>query len=220
MICHVDSESFTPFPGPRSSRWHDHPIAHAVNHWPVTAQACIQPQASPCGNWGELTFTATGFPPRLQFSSQYHSTNVPFSFVRLLPVQYNLHTASLTHWKNRLPGKQGCRTNRFWCTPFFSIPCKYEQVVKSHELGKVISSSWYSILWKRCLLCSMCYHTMLVQPLFLQWHISSRTESWRPKGSSLWFAVHRNSHHHVLLFDNRPTALWPEVAQNTINSPL
>jgi hypothetical protein len=119
----------------------------------------------------------------LQFSSHYHSTNVPFSFVHLLPMQQNLSIASSTHWKNRLPSKQSCRTNRSCCTPFFSIPQKYEQIAKSHERrGKgnqflVVQHTMEEIQY---LLDRMWYHTTLVQPLFQQWQISSTTEAQRP----------------------------------------
>jgi hypothetical protein len=40
----------------------------------------------------------------LHFSSQYHSTAAPFSFVHLPPVQYNLGTT-------QLPGQHSCVTD-------------------------------------------------------------------------------------------------------------
>jgi hypothetical protein len=39
----------------------DHAMAQAVSHWFVTAGACIESQASPCGIFGGQSDTGTSF---------------------------------------------------------------------------------------------------------------------------------------------------------------
>jgi hypothetical protein len=64
-------------------------MAEVVSCWPVTAEASVQSQASPCGFHSEQSGTETGFSMRtLVFPCQYHSANVPYSFIHLSVMIY------------------------------------------------------------------------------------------------------------------------------------
>jgi hypothetical protein len=66
-------------------------VAEAVNHWPVTTDAEVQFQAILCVIYGGQHDTGTGFSLSiLILPCHYHSANVPYSFIRLSLMLYNL----------------------------------------------------------------------------------------------------------------------------------
>jgi hypothetical protein len=55
---------------------------HAVNHWPLTAEAQVRARINPCVICGSQSGIGTGFSPSsLVFPCYYHSTIAPYSSI-------------------------------------------------------------------------------------------------------------------------------------------
>jgi hypothetical protein len=65
-------------------------MAHAVSWLPLTIEAQVRFQASPCVAYGQESGIGMGFSLSMAFPLSYHSNNTPYSFIHLLPTLYNL----------------------------------------------------------------------------------------------------------------------------------
>jgi hypothetical protein len=69
----------------------DHVMDQPLNHWPSATEPCVKLQASPHEIYGGQSGTEMVSSLSMWIlPSQYHSTNDPYSFIRLPPTVLNL----------------------------------------------------------------------------------------------------------------------------------